>query len=78
MEIPFHIKLSSFDLAESIMRPNEENWMQNLRNIKTNASVPGNFIYEGYLVHVPYVGYRITDSGLHRRMRGRLCIPSLG
>jgi hypothetical protein len=72
MEIPLHIKLSSFDTAESIARPNEENWMQILRNIKSNASIPGNFINEGYLIHVPYVGFRITETGLHRRMRGRL------
>lgn len=70
-EIPIHVRLSDFDMAESVMREGEENWMQKLRTIKANARVPGNFIHEGYLEHVPYVGYRITALGRGRRMRGR-------
>jgi hypothetical protein len=70
-EIPIHVRLSDFDSAESIMRPNEENWVQKLRSLKANAQVPGNFINEGYLIHVPHVGFRITPLGRDRRMRGR-------
>lgn len=71
LEIPIHVRLSDFDLAESITRPNEENWIQRLRGIRENANSPGNFIYEGYLAHIPHVGFRITPLGLARRMRGR-------
>jgi hypothetical protein len=71
IEIPIHVRLSDFDMAESIVNPKEENWMQRLRNIKTNAHIPGNFIHEGYLLHVPRVGFRITPLGRRRRMRGR-------
>jgi len=70
-EIPIHVRLSSFDVTESVSRPNEENWIQTLRSIRKNGHVPGNFIHEGYLVHIPRVGFRITDSGRRRRMRGR-------
>lgn len=71
IEIPNHVRLSNFDTAQSIMRPNEEMWMQNLRNITAHRGVPGNFIHDGYLVHIPRVGFQITESGLRRRMRGR-------
>jgi hypothetical protein len=71
IEIPNHVRLSHFDTAESIMRPNEEMWVQQIRNIIAHGSVPGNFIHDGYLVHIPRVGFRITPSGLRRRMRGR-------
>jgi hypothetical protein len=70
-EIPIHVRLSSFDTAESITRPNEENWIQTLRHITANRHLPGNFIYEGYLTHIPRVGFRITSLGFRRRMRGR-------
>lgn len=70
-ELPIHVRLSSFDVAESISRPNEENWIHTLRSIRKNGHVPGNFIHEGYLVHIPRVGFRITATGRDRRMRGR-------
>lgn len=71
LEIPNHVRLSEFDMSQSLMRPNEETWVQKIRSIKAHRDVPGNFIREGYLVHIPHVGYRITPSGLRRRMRGR-------
>jgi hypothetical protein len=70
-EIPNHVRLSEFDMSPSIMRPKEEMWVQKIRNIKAHCDVPGNFIHDGYLVHIPHVGYRITASGQRRRMRGR-------
>lgn len=70
-EIPNHVRLSDLDTTASIMRPNEELWVQKLRSIRIHRDVPGNFIHDGYLVHIPHVGFQITDSGLRRRMRGR-------
>jgi hypothetical protein len=70
-EIPIHVRLSSFDTAESINKPSEENWIRTLRHITGNRHMLGNFICEGYLVHIPRVGFRITPLGIKRRMRGR-------
>lgn len=71
IEIPVHVRLSNFDMAESVVNQNEENWVRMLRRIKANAHLPGNFIHEGYLVHIPRVGFRITPAGWSRRLRGR-------
>jgi hypothetical protein len=71
IEIPIHIRLSSFDVSQSVTHENEEMWVQQLRNIKAHANRPGNFIYEGYVVHIPRVGYRVTPAGFRRRMQGR-------
>lgn len=62
-ELPRRYKLSSADLAQSVTRPNEAIWEQKIRNIKSHFRSPRNFIYDGYLEHVPRVGYRITDRG---------------
>jgi hypothetical protein len=70
-EIPIHVRLSELDTSPSIMRPNEELWMQKIRNIRIHRDVPGNFIHDGYLIHIPHVGFQITELGLRRRMRGR-------
>jgi hypothetical protein len=70
-EIPIHVRLSEVDTSPSIMRPNEELWVQRMRNIRIHRDVPGNFIHDGYLVHIPHVGFKITPAGLHRRMLGR-------
>lgn len=70
-EIPVHVHLPPGDTGQSIMRPNEEMWVQKIRNIKIHRNVSGNFIKEGYLVHIPHVGYQITTAGFRRRMRGK-------
>ena len=57
-EVPKRYRLSAADLAQSVTRPNEAMWEQKIRNIKSHFEVQGNFIYEGYLEHVPGVGYR--------------------
>jgi hypothetical protein len=62
-EIPHRYNLSAADLTQSVTRPNEAMWEQKMRNIKSHYDVPGNFIYEGYLEHVPGVGYRVTVQG---------------
>jgi len=62
-EVPRRYRLSAADLQQSVTRPNEAIWEQKIRNIKSHYEAPGNFIFEGYLEHVPRVGYRVTDQG---------------
>jgi hypothetical protein len=65
-EVPDQLSLSAADLAQSLTRPNEKVWEQQIRNIQSHHTSPGNYICEGYLVHVPKVGYRITAAGKAR------------
>ena len=60
-EIPNHITLSAGNKALSRKRPGEVMWQQIVRNIKSHNN--GEFIGTGLLVHVPRVGYRITNKG---------------
>ena len=69
-EIPRVMELSPEDQRVSQTRPNDELWIQQVRNIQSNHKQPGNFIFEGYLQHVPRTGYRITDAG-RRRLESR-------
>ncbi|MCX7301285.1 MAG: hypothetical protein NTX73_13100 [Rhodobacterales bacterium] len=62
-EIPKLINLTPADLAPSVTRPGEPMWHQIVRNIKSHDKEPGNYIAEGYLEHVPRVGYKITVAG---------------
>jgi hypothetical protein len=62
-EVPKRYKLSSEDLIWSETRKNEKMWEQKMRNIQSHHSAVGNFIYEGYLEHVPRTGYRVTAKG---------------
>lgn len=62
-EIPNEIKLSVSDLSPSITRNGEPMWYQIVRNIKSHDKVEGNAIYEGWLVHVPKIGYKLTAIG---------------
>jgi hypothetical protein len=52
-EIPNYIALSAEDLAQSQTRPNEALWEQQVRNITSHKSSPGNAIFEGKLVAIP-------------------------
>lgn len=61
-----YLALDSDDLAQSITRPNEPMWHQKIRNIQSHYQSPGNFIHDGYLVHIPDVGYQITNAGRSR------------
>lgn len=65
-QVPNHLSLSTADRKQSVTRPNEEMWEQQIRNIKSHYKVPGNYICEGYLEHVPRVGYRVTNAGRKR------------
>lgn len=69
-EVPDHLRLSVADRTQSVTRPNEEMWEQQIRNIKSHSQVPGNYINDGYLQHVPRVGYRVTPAGQRRAQRG--------
>jgi hypothetical protein len=69
-EIPNHLALSAADQQISQTRPNEELWEQLIRNIKSHSNQEGNYIYEGYLEHVPRVGYRITPAGRQHLVAG--------
>jgi hypothetical protein len=62
-EVPKRYNLSAEDLKRSPTRHLEPMWEQKMRNIKSHHKAEGNFIYEGYLVHVPRVGYRVTHKG---------------
>jgi hypothetical protein len=55
-EIPDYINLTAYDQSQSVTRPNEPMWHQIVRNIQSHWNMPGNFIDEGYLEHVPRVG----------------------
>lgn len=63
-EISNYVNLNANDLAASVTRPGEPMWHQIVRNIKSHSKDEGNYIHEGYLDHVPRVGYRITDAGM--------------
>lgn len=62
-EIPALVNLTPADLAPSQTRPGEPMWHQIVRNIKSHDVAGANYIAQGYLVHVPRVGYRITPAG---------------
>ncbi len=61
--IPAMVKLDAGDTAPSQVRLGEPMWHQIFRNIKSHSTTPGNAIYDGRLVHVPDVGYKITGNG---------------
>lgn len=66
-EVPNYLKLSSADQAVSVTRPNEQMWEQQIRNIKSHSGTPGNYICEGYLIHIPRAGYEATGAGIARK-----------
>lgn len=51
-EIPRRVSLSDEDLAQSLTRPNEAVWEQQVRNITSHKASPGNAIYEGRLIAI--------------------------
>jgi hypothetical protein len=62
-EVPKRHHLSAMDLQQSVKRPREKMWEQKIRNIKSHYKSEGNFIFAGYLTHIPRVGYKVTDKG---------------
>lgn len=63
-EVPNHLALGPEDLAESVTRPGEPMWHQQIRNIQSHHGADGNFINDGLLLHVPRQGYRATQAGI--------------
>lgn len=61
--LPRLVKIDPAELSPSVTRPGEPMWHQFIRNIKSHSASDWNYIYLGYLVHIPRVGYRITDQG---------------
>lgn len=59
-EIPNYVKLNAANTAPSVTRLGEPMWHQLVRNIKSHDQMPGNFIHDGHLIHLPGVGYRVT------------------
>jgi hypothetical protein len=66
-EVPKRHRLSAMDLVQSVKRPREKMWEQKIRNIQSHHKSAGNFIFEGFLTHVPRIGYRVTKAG-HKLM----------
>ena len=62
-EVPNMVSLTQDDLITSETRPNEQMWHQIMRNVQFHRVQKGNYIFEGYLEHVPGEGYRITSLG---------------
>jgi hypothetical protein len=71
IEIPSYIALTADDLLPSSTRNGEPMWHQIIRNIKSHSTTEGNYIAEGWLEHVPRVGYRITKTGRARLANGK-------
>ena len=63
-EVPNLVNLTKQNLAQSTTRNGEPMWHQLLRNIKSHYKADTNFIYLGYLQHVPGKGYAITKKGI--------------
>ena len=61
--LPKIVTLTQDDCATSTTRPNEPMWHQIMRNVQSHHEQKGNYIFEGYLEHVPGEGYRITSLG---------------
>ncbi len=51
--LPNYINLSPEDREQSETRPNEEMWEQQVRNIVSHRTTPGNYICEGRLAYTP-------------------------
>ncbi len=64
-EIPDHVNLSAEDQVQSVTRPNEEMWEQQIRNLVSHRNAEGNIIQEGYAEYIDG-GIRITDVGRKR------------
>lgn len=63
-DVPKYVNLSADDLEESVTRPGEPMWHQQIRNIQSHHADEGNFINDGLLEHVPNTGYKATTAGL--------------
>jgi hypothetical protein len=69
-KIPDLIELSDEDRTQSITRPNEEMWEQQVRNLISHRTTEGNIFAEGYALYEEGVPLQITDAG-HARLKSR-------
>ncbi len=58
------MELTADDTEYSEARPGERMREQSLRNIQSHHAGETNFIYRGYLEHIPGGGYAATENGL--------------
>lgn len=62
-DIPNIFDLGPDDWEPSVPRNGEPLWKQRVRNIQSHHGNEDNFIFLGYLEHVPDIGYKITEKG---------------
>ncbi len=68
---PDHVKLTTDDQEPSDARKGEEMWEQQVRNLKSHDTTPGNILHEGFADRPKKGTYRITQAGLsHLRHKG--------
>ena len=71
-QIAESVDLTDEDWEPQDSIPTQPKWHQILRNINSNRTHAGNFIYEGYLEHLDGGGYCITEKGERFLQRLRL------
>jgi len=74
--VPDYVTLMKEDRERSWTRPNEEMWEQQVRNLKSHGKTRGNVIAEGYVQHVGWGRYRLSEAGW-RYLRNRQLIDDL-
>jgi len=70
--MPAFMNFADDDNELSGTRPGETLWHQQVRNIKSHHD--NGALQNGYLVHVPRTGYRITERG-RQHLRGKNLHP---
>ena len=68
-EMPDYVRLTSADRVRSETRRCEEIWEQQVRNLKSHSSTPGNIFCEGYVVQVARGVWELTHAGGRRIAR---------
>ncbi|MEX3011355.1 hypothetical protein [Hoeflea sp. TYP-13] len=66
-KVPNYVKLTNGDREPSPTRPGEEVWEQRVRNLKSHHEAEGNVIAEGFVEHIGWGRYRLTEAG-HRHL----------
>ena len=69
--IPGYVKLTVADRAPSPTRAGEEMWEQQVRNLKSHSTTPGNPFCEGFITHASKGTWQITAGGrAHLKHKG--------
>lgn len=61
-EVPKYVNLTTGDMAASKTREGEAMWEQIVRNIRSHADSPNNYIFKGFIEEVES-GFKITQLG---------------